>query len=95
MVSAAARAGGALGAIAAFVVALARGGLTAWAAAALTAGSLLLVVAVLFVPSETPARRLRGLIQAWQGSAPSNPQPATSQPPVAASPAADDAATRL
>jgi hypothetical protein len=67
--SGAARIGGALGAMAAFVMAVARGGLTAWAAGVLTVGGLVLVAAVVFIPSETPARRLRGLIQAWQNPA--------------------------
>lgn len=69
MRSGAARIGRALGAIAAFVMAAARGGLTDWAAGALTVGGLVLVAAVLFIPSETPARRLRGLIQAWRNPA--------------------------
>lgn len=76
--------------MAAFVVALARGGLTAWAAAALTAGVLLLVMAVLFVPSETPARRLCRLIQAWQGTSRGDPPPVPGPPPVVTSRATDD-----
>lgn len=44
--SAATRCGSALGAVAAFVLALARGGLTAWAAAALTAGGLILLALI-------------------------------------------------
>ncbi|MEU4615241.1 hypothetical protein [Streptomyces umbrinus] len=68
MIGGAARLGAALGALAAFVLALVHGGLTVWAAVALAAGGLALVAAVLFVPSETPARRLCRLIQAWQSS---------------------------
>lgn len=68
MTSGAARLGAALGALAAFTMALVHGGLTAWAAGALAVGGLALVAAVLFVPSETPARRLCRLIQAWQSS---------------------------
>ncbi|MFF1810739.1 hypothetical protein ACFVXW_16685 [Streptomyces sp. NPDC058251] len=60
------RAGGALGAVAAFLLAMTRGGLTAWATGTLGMGSLVLVAAILFLPSETPARRLCRLIQAWQ-----------------------------
>ncbi|MEV0908888.1 hypothetical protein [Streptomyces hokutonensis] len=68
MTSGAARLGAALGTLAAFAMAMVRGGLTAWAGGALAAGGLLLVAAVLFVPSETPARRLGRLLQAWHGS---------------------------
>lgn len=60
--------GAALGGLAAFVMAMADGGLTAWAAGALAVGGLVLMAAVLFVPSETPARRLCRLIRAWQSS---------------------------
>ncbi|MFB6931408.1 hypothetical protein [Streptomyces chartreusis] len=66
MVNAMARIGGLLGAAAAFVIAMARGGLSAWTTAALTAGALALLAVVLFIPSETPARRLSQLIQAWR-----------------------------
>ncbi|MFJ8936451.1 hypothetical protein ACIRL0_12155 [Streptomyces sp. NPDC102365] len=66
--SGAARLGAVLGTLAAFVMAMVQGGLTAWAAGALAVGGLVLVAAVLFVPSETPARRLYRLLQAWQGS---------------------------
>ncbi|GAA3544903.1 hypothetical protein GCM10022295_28570 [Streptomyces osmaniensis] len=66
MVRAAARIGSALGAAAAFAIAMARGGLSAWTTGALTAGALALVAVVLFIPSETPARRLGQLIQAWR-----------------------------
>ncbi len=66
MVSTAARIGGVLGAAAAFAMAMVRGGLSAWTAGALTAGALVLVAVVLFTPSETPARRLGQLIQAWR-----------------------------
>ncbi|MGW1956963.1 hypothetical protein ACWCPI_30135 [Streptomyces sp. NPDC001920] len=66
MVSTAARLGGVLGAAAAFAVAMARGGLPAWTTGVLTAGALVLLAVVLFVPSETPARRLGQLIAAWR-----------------------------
>ncbi|MGW1712274.1 hypothetical protein [Streptomyces sp. NPDC002156] len=66
MTSGAARLGAVLGTVAAFVTAMVQGGLTAWAAGALAVGGLALVAAVLFVPSETPARRLCRLLQAWQ-----------------------------
>ena len=68
MTSGAARLGAALGTLAAFAMAMVQGGLTAWVAGALAAGGLVLVAAVLFVPSETPARRLSRLLQAWHGS---------------------------
>lgn len=77
MVSTAARIAGMLGAVAAFVIAMSRGGLPAWTTGAFTAGALVLVAVVLFVPSETPARRLRQLIQAWRipTEAPIGPEP--------------------
>jgi hypothetical protein len=68
MTSGAARLGAALGVLSAFTMALVHGGLTAWAAGVLAVGGLALVAVVLFVPSETPARRLCRLIQAWQNS---------------------------
>ncbi|SEC44641.1 hypothetical protein SAMN05216489_00763 [Streptomyces sp. 3213] len=68
MTSGAARLGAALGTLAAFAMAMVQGGLTAWAAGAFAVGGLVLVAAVLFVPSETPARRLGRLLQAWHGS---------------------------
>lgn len=61
---------GALGAVAAFLTAMTSGGLSVWTAGALTTGGLLLVAAVLFLPSETPARRLAQLIRAWQSPSP-------------------------
>ncbi|MGW5473554.1 hypothetical protein [Streptomyces chartreusis] len=81
MVRAAARIGSALGAGAAFAIAMARGGLSAWTTGALTAGALALLAVVLFIPSETPARRLGQLIQAWRvpTDAPIGPEPV--QPP--------------
>jgi hypothetical protein len=63
--TATARIAGALGTVGAFAAAMIRGGLTAWAAGTLALGGLLLLAAVLFVRSDVPARRLRGLIQAW------------------------------
>ncbi|GAX57905.1 MULTISPECIES: hypothetical protein [Streptomyces] len=82
MMGGAARLGAALGALAAFVMAMAHGGLTAWAAGALAVGGLVLVAAVLFVPSETPARRLCRLIQAWQSSTAGAAGPEPSQYPA-------------
>ena len=75
-----ARIGGVLGAAAAFALAMARGGLSAWATGALTASALALVAVVLFIPSETPARRLGNLIQAWRvpTGAPMRPEPGQS-----------------
>lgn len=87
--STAARIGGLLGALAAFTAATTRGGLATWAAGALTVGGLILAAAILFVPSETPARRLRGLIQAWQSPQARAAGPEPSQHP-AASPAQDE-----
>ena len=69
MVSLAGRIGGVLGAVAAFVMAVTGGGPSSWAIAGLTASALALVVVVLFIPSETPARRLGHLIQAWRNVA--------------------------
>jgi hypothetical protein len=64
------RAGSVLGAsAAACVMAFAGGGLSAWMTVAVSAGVLTLAGAVLFWPSETPARRLADLIQAWRGTA--------------------------
>jgi hypothetical protein len=87
MVSVAARIGGLLGAAAAFVMAMARGGLSVWAIAGFTACTFGLVVIVLFIPTETPARRLGQLIQAWRnpagavvGSEPSSSSTASSSP---------------
>ena len=68
MVSLAGRIGGVLGAVAAFVMAVAGGGPSSWAIAGLTASALALIVVVLFIPSETPARRLGHLIQAWRNA---------------------------
>lgn len=77
-----ARIGGVLGAAAAFAMGMARGGLSAWTTGALTAGVLVLVAVVLFIPSETPSRRLGQLIQAWRipTEAPIRPDPV--QPPA-------------
>ncbi|MFF0737765.1 hypothetical protein ACFYVK_39900 [Streptomyces chartreusis] len=91
MVNAMARIGGLLGAAAAFVIAMARGGLSAWTTAALTAGALALLAVVLFIPSETPARRLGSLIQAWRlpAQAPTRPEPALLSAPPPPSPDSD------
>jgi hypothetical protein len=62
----AARISGALGTVGAFAAAMVSGGLTAWAAGTLALGGLVLLAAVLFARSDVPARRLSGLIQAWQ-----------------------------
>jgi hypothetical protein len=67
MMSVTARISGLLGTPAAFVLAAARGEPSLWAAAGLTASALALLMVVLFIPSETPTRRLRQLIQAWTG----------------------------
>ncbi|MEU6256930.1 hypothetical protein [Streptomyces sp. NPDC047043] len=77
MVSVAARIGGVLGAAAAFMMAMARGGPSVWAIAGLTACAFALVAVVLFIPSETPARRLGQLIQAWRNptGAAAGPEP--------------------
>lgn len=64
MVSGATRTGGLVATAAAFVMAAARGGPSAWVIAGLSAGALTLLATILFIPSETPARRLRQLIQA-------------------------------
>ncbi|MEU2957006.1 hypothetical protein ACIA78_39485 [Streptomyces xanthochromogenes] len=70
-----ARIGGLLGAAAAFTTAMVNAGPPGWAAAGLTAGTFILLVLVLFLPSETPARRLGHLIQARR-----NPTGATAGP---------------
>lgn len=90
MVSTAARIGGVLGAAAAVAMSMARGGLSGWTAGALTAGALVLVAVVLFIPSETPARRLGQLIRAWRipTEAPIRPEPA--QPPAVPPPPSPD-----
>ncbi len=84
MVNAMARVGGLLGAAAAFVITMARGGLSAWTTGALTAGALALIAVVLFIPSETPARRLSQLIQTWRtptdAHMPERVQPSTLPP---------------
>jgi hypothetical protein len=85
MTSTAARIGSVVGAAVAFVIAMTRGGLSAWTTGALTAGVLVLVAVVLFIPSETPARRLGQLIQAWHPTEESlRPEPV--QPPAAPPP---------
>ncbi|MFE9023838.1 hypothetical protein ACFYNL_35445 [Streptomyces sp. NPDC007808] len=90
MVSTAARLGGVLGATAAFAIAMARGGLSAWTTGMLTAGALVLLAVVLFVPSETPARRLGRLIEAWRTATDSPVRYEPVQPPEAPpSPARD------
>ena len=75
MVSVLARAGSVLGAAAAAcAMAFVGGGLSAWMTVALCAGLLALAGAVLFWPSDTPARRLAHLIQAWRGAGPPQPE---------------------
>ncbi|MDC2954997.1 hypothetical protein PO587_11020 [Streptomyces gilvifuscus] len=66
MMSLPARVGAALGAAAGFVLVVTRGGPSVWVVTGLTVGVLALVGVVLFVPSETPARRLGQLIRAWR-----------------------------
>ncbi|MFE0172345.1 hypothetical protein ACFWZ2_08505 [Streptomyces sp. NPDC059002] len=90
MVSTAARIGSVLGAAAAFAVATARGGLSAWMTGTLTAGTLVLVAVVLFIPNETPARRLSQLIQAWRAPAEAPLRPEPVQPPAAPHPPSPD-----
>ncbi|MFF3889307.1 hypothetical protein [Streptomyces sp. NPDC001914] len=81
MVNVLARAGSVLGAAAAAcAMAFAGGGLPAWMAVALCAGLLALAGAVLFWPTETPARRLTHLIQAWRGSSPPRPDQPSNPP---------------
>ncbi|MBB5926447.1 hypothetical protein FHS34_001903 [Streptomyces echinatus] len=83
--STAARIGSALSAAAAWTIAMISGGLSEWTTATFAVGALLLVAVVLFSPSETPARRLSQLIQAWRApveAAGHNPaQPPASEPP--------------
>jgi hypothetical protein len=83
MVSTVARIGSVLGAAAAFTIAVARGGLPAWTTGTLTAGALVLVAVVLFIPSETPARRLGQLIQAWRRPTEDSLRPEPVQPRAA------------
>ncbi|MFG2957559.1 hypothetical protein ACGF5O_28015 [Streptomyces sp. NPDC048291] len=88
--STAARIGGVLGAAAAVAMGMAGGGLSAWTTGALLAGALVLVAVVLFIPSETPARRLGQLIQAWRlpAETPLGPEPL--QPPSIPPPPSPD-----
>ncbi|MGW3036768.1 hypothetical protein ACWDCB_36900 [Streptomyces sp. NPDC001178] len=90
MVTTAARIGSVLGAAAAFAIATARGGLSAWTAGTLTAGMLVLVAVVLFIPSETPARRLGQLIQVWRAPAEAPVRPEPVQHPAAPLPFSPD-----
>lgn len=90
MVSTAARIGSVLGATAAFAIATACGGLSAWTAGTLTTGTLVLVAVVLFIPSETPARRLGQLIQAWRAPAEASVRLEPVQPPAAPPPISPD-----
>ncbi|MFF4316931.1 hypothetical protein [Streptomyces sp. NPDC001507] len=80
--STAARIGGVLGAAAAVAMGMAGGGLSAWTTGALLAGALVLVAVVLFIPSETPARRLGQLIQAWRIPTEASIRPEPVQPPA-------------
>jgi hypothetical protein len=56
----------ALGIVGAFLAAVTRWELAAWAAGAMVLGGLALLSAVLFARSHNPANRLRGLIRAWR-----------------------------
>jgi hypothetical protein len=69
MTSTSARIGSALAGMVAFAITARSGDLLDWTTGAFTVGALVLVAAVLFIPSETPARRLRQLIHAWRVSA--------------------------
>ncbi|MFM9589186.1 hypothetical protein ACKI1J_12315 [Streptomyces scabiei] len=60
------RMGGLLGAAVAFGMAIVGAAPQAWIVAGLTASAFVLLVLVLFLPNETPARRLGRLIQAWR-----------------------------
>jgi len=79
--STAARIGGALSAAIAWTSAMMREDFLDWTTQALAVGSLLLAAAVLFIPSETPARRLGQLIKAWRLPAEANGHDPT-QPPA-------------
>jgi HD domain-containing protein len=57
---------GLLGIGGAFLAAVTRWELAAWAAGAIVLGGLALLAGVLFARSEDPASRLRGLIRAWR-----------------------------
>lgn len=82
MIGLLARIGSALGGIAAFAIAVGSGGLSSWTTGALAAGALLLAAIVLFIPSETPTRRLGQLIHAWRAPAGViTPEPAQSSHP--------------
>ena len=72
-----ARIGGLLGAAAAFTTAIVNAGPPGWVVAGLTAGAFILLVLVLFLPSEALARRLGQLIRAWRNptGAPAGPSP--------------------
>lgn len=61
-----ARTGRLVATAAGFTTAAVSGGPSVWAVAGLTAGALALLVVILFVPSEKPARRLSQLIQVWR-----------------------------
>lgn len=82
------RIGGLLGAAVAFGMAIVGAGPPGWVAAGLTAGALILLVIVLFLPSETPARRLGQLIQAWRNPAEVTARPHPSPPSSAPFPTA-------
>ncbi|MFF3411234.1 hypothetical protein ACFYW8_34580 [Streptomyces sp. NPDC002742] len=88
MVSRTARIGGLLGAAATFGTAIVGVGVPSWMVAGLAAGALVLLVLVLFLPNETPARRLGQLIQAWRNpvgaTAGSSPAPSAGAPSPAA-----------
>jgi hypothetical protein len=87
----AARIGGLLGAAAAFTAAIVNAGPPGWVVAGLTAGAFIVLVHIL--PSETPARRLGQLIQAWRNPVGATAGPNPGPPSSAPSPAARNGST--
>ncbi|MEV6020709.1 MULTISPECIES: hypothetical protein [unclassified Streptomyces] len=87
MVSRTARIGGLLGAVVTCGTAVVGAGVPGWTVAGLTGGALVLLVLVLFLPSETPARRLGHLIQAWRNPLGATAGPSPGPPAGAPSPA--------
>lgn len=83
-----ARIGGLLGAAVTFGTAIVGVGVPSWVVAGPTAGALVLLVLVLFLPSETPARRLGQLIQAWRNPVGATAGSSLGPPAGAPSPAA-------
>ncbi|MFI6567068.1 hypothetical protein [Streptomyces sp. NPDC050534] len=84
MMSWAGHIGGLLGAAAACATAIVGTGSPGWVVAGLTASALVVLALVLFLPSETPARRLGQLIQAWRNPAGPRPGPPSNAPSPAA-----------